>query len=102
MVGWRTAGAGRMEDGKERDPNQSSSKMDGVRRGRERRKARGGGSDCGFSRGGSAEKGAGRGEECKQERWFSRSCEEQMGGGPGSFWGPLPVLPAPHPASVVQ
>lgn len=32
MVGWRTAGAGRMEDGKERDLNQSSCKMDGAER----------------------------------------------------------------------
>lgn len=32
MVGWRTAGAWRMEDGKERDLNQSSFKMDGARR----------------------------------------------------------------------
>lgn len=32
MVGWRTARAGRMEDGKERDPNQSSCKMDGAER----------------------------------------------------------------------
>lgn len=40
MVGWRTAGAGRTEDGKERDPNQSSSKMDGARRGMEKRRRR--------------------------------------------------------------
>lgn len=62
MVGWRTAGAGRMEDGKERDLNQSSSKMDGARRGREKRR-REGGRERGFNRGGDVEKDAGRGEE---------------------------------------
>lgn len=50
MVGWRTAGAGRMEDGKERDLNQSSSKMDGARRGR-------GGRARAFNRGGAMEEG---------------------------------------------
>lgn len=67
MVGWRTAGAGRMEDGKERDLNQSSSKMDGARRGREKRRK---GREGGFNRGGGIEKDAGRGEECVEERWF--------------------------------
>lgn len=64
MVGWRTAGAGRMEDGKERDPNQSSSKMDGARKERERRRR-----EQGFNRGVGVEEVAGRGEECVEERW---------------------------------
>lgn len=50
------AGAGRTEDGKERDPNQSSSKMDGARRGMEKRWRREGG----FNRSGSVEKDAGK------------------------------------------
>ncbi len=76
MVGWRTAGAGRMEDGKERDLNQSSSKMDGARRGREKRRrrkgGREGGRERGFNRGGGVEKDAGRREECVEERWFKQ------------------------------
>lgn len=56
-----------MEDGKERDLNQSSSKMDGARRGREKRRT---GREGGFNRGGGIEKDAGRGEECVEERWF--------------------------------
>lgn len=72
MVGWRTAGAGRTEDGKERDPNQSSSKMDGARKGMEKRRR---GRD-GFNRDGSVEKDAGRGAECVEERWF----KQELGG----------------------
>lgn len=53
-----------MEDGKERDLNQSSSKMDGARRGREKRR------EGRFNGGGGVEKGAGKGEECVEERWF--------------------------------
>ena len=95
MVGWRTAGAGRMEDGKERDLNQSSSKMDGVGRGRE------------GGREGSIEVEAVRrvqekGRSAGRKDGFSWSCEGKMGGGPAGFSGPLPVLPAAHPASVVQ
>lgn len=55
-----------MEDGKERDPNQSSCKMDGAERyGEEEGK----GGEV-FNRGGSVERDGGRGGECARERWI--------------------------------
>lgn len=61
--GWLENGWG-WEDGKERDLNQSSSKMDGARRGRQERRRRKGG----FNRGGGVEKDAGTREECVEEK----------------------------------
>lgn len=86
--------AGRTEDGKERDPNQSSSKMDGARRGIEKRRRREGSIVVEGLR-----RMQGEGRSAWRKGGFNRSCEGKMDGGPASFRAPLPILP---PASLVQ
>lgn len=91
MVGWRTAGAGRMEEKKERDLNQSSSKMECVRRGKEEEK------------GGDVEEDAGEsGKVLLAGKWveapllspaLSTSCTGGAVIGLGTAWCPAAAYP---------